>query len=156
MSAAEKNRWEVGGSHKGRIPSRHSMWIRWMGAAVLVLMAIHSLSYGTGFVVNPVDGAREFGDNTPPSEAAEHLAGLIGVILLLLALAAAVAAVMLLRGRPGGAWLTLSLGIAMLSIAAYWAFLGSKWDASIYGAFGFLLTGTGAMSVWYAMQDIEA
>lgn len=156
MSAAEKKRWDVGGSHKGRPPSGQPMWIRWLGAAVLAFLALHSLSYGSGFIANPVVGAREFGDNTPPSEAAEHLAGLVGVILLLLAVTAAVAAILLLRGRPGGAWLTLGLGIAMLSIGAYWAALGSAWDVGIYGSFGLLLTGTGAVSVRYAMRATKA
>lgn len=84
MSAAEKER-PVGGSLERRPPSGQPMWIRWLGAAILAFLALHSLSYGGGFIANPVEGAREFGDNMPLSEAAEHLAGLVGVILLLLA-----------------------------------------------------------------------
>ena len=155
MSSAKKGRWDVGGSHEGRPPSSQPAWLRWLGAAVLAFLALHSLSYGGGFIAHPVEGAREFGDNTPPSEAAAHLAGLLGVILLLLALTAAVAAALLLRGRLGGAWLTLGLGIAMLSIGAYWGFLGNAWDAGVYGAFGVLLTGTGAMGVRYATQETK-
>jgi hypothetical protein len=150
MSDEDKKHGDHDGRQVGRPPTVQPRWIRWLGVIVLAFLALHSFSYGSGFVLDPVVGAGEFGDNTPPSEAAAHLVGLVGVILLLLALTAVVAAILLLRGRPGGAWLTLGLGIAMLSIGAYWATLGSTWDAGIYSGIGFLLTGTGALSVWYA------
>lgn len=122
-------------------------WVKWIGAIVLAVLALHSLSYGGSFVADPIAGAREFGNDEPPSQAAERLAGLVGVVLLLLGLTAALAALLLLRGRPGGAWLTLGLGIATLSVGVYWALLGSSWDAGVYGGFGLLLTGASAVSI---------
>ena len=156
MSARRKQPWAWGGTQGRRPQSGQPMWPRWLGAAVLALLALHSLSYGSGFVANPVEAAREFGDNMPPSEAAEHLAGLVGVFLLLLALTAVIAGVLLLRRHLGGPWLTLGLGIAMLVLGAYWGFLGSAWDCGIYGAFGLLLTGTGIASLRYARQARQA
>lgn len=127
--------------------SRPPWWLRWSVAALLVFLALHSTSYGTGFLIDPATGAGEFGANTPPTEAAENLAGLVGVILLMLAGTSLVAAILSVRGHRGGGWLTLGLGLSMLGIGAYWATRGRTWDAGFYGSIGFLLAAIAALSL---------
>lgn len=147
MSEAEKGGRVMGDNFSGRPTPLQPGWSRWLGIPVLGLLVLHSLAYGSFFIVNPVEGAREFGSNEPSSEAAEQLVGLVGVILVLLGVTAAVAALLLLRKRLGGGWLTLGLGIVCLSIAAYWGTRGSAWDFGIYGLFGLLLSVTGAANL---------
>lgn len=116
-----------------------SGWIRWLAVAILTFLALHSLSYGIGFLSDPTAGAGEFGADDPPTAAAENLAGLVGVILLLIATTAIIAAVMLTRRHIGGAWLAFGLGVSLFSIGLYWAFRDNVWDAGFYCAVGTVL-----------------
>lgn len=122
-------------------------WAQWLGTLVLLFLALHSTSYGLGFVADPAQGAREFGDTAPQSQVAAHLAGLVGVGLLMLAATALVATVLLLRGHPGGGWLTLGIGLELLGVGVYWTSVGNSWDGGFYTVVGLMLAVTGSLSI---------
>ncbi len=122
------------------------MQLRWLGIVVLAVLALHSASYGAGFLANPVEGAGEFGDNSPSTEAAERMVGLVGVVLLILAAVAVIAATLWLRSHPAGPWMALGIGVALLGIGLYWAVVGVAWDAGFYGVMGLLLAGLGYLA----------
>ncbi len=122
------------------------MFPRWMLVALLAIAAIHSASYGAGFVADPAGMVHEFGAVETPSEAAQNLTGLVGVLMLLLAAAAALAAYWIARfACQEGILLAWAIAIVMVAIGVYWAFVGHAWDAGFYTIFGVSLAATG---VW--------
>ncbi len=50
---------------------RLTFWVKFSLIAILILIAIHGLAYGTGFVAGPEAGLEEFGYDTPEPSTME-------------------------------------------------------------------------------------
>ncbi len=129
------------------------MLSKWPLFAALAVFAVHSLSYGAGFVADPGGMVDEFGAYPAPSEAAENLTGLVGVLMLLMGSIAALGAYWVARfACKEGAWLAVALSAVTLSMGAYWVVVGRAWDAGFYSVAGFILGGL----AWWLLRDIRA
>ena len=110
--------------------------------AVLLLIALNAVLYGSYFLADPKAGLGEFGYDTSGTidDAAKILVGLAGIGFIGFAAFSILAAWMVIKGDRAGLSVTIVLGGTYLLIGTYAMFNQLRVDAYIYGGFGITIT----------------